>query len=327
MAHHRILFIALSTLPWAAAVAQPNFDCDKATTAAENAICASPELAAADAAMTRAYGALLKTLPPAGQAALKADQHDWVTGRDGGCFDKKDAALSQCLFAATDQRRRFLLGEGDNGAAGAPALLPVYFRESRRGAYEITIAYPQFAAPAAPKFNAAVHAIVFGKDLLSEHRANSPNPHNGGSNSYDVSYEVTYLDANLASATLQFGSYQGGAHPNNWRVGMMWNPASDRPLALANFLADPKKAVPVVSAFCKAVGEKEHWGLFDDPDFATVVKDSKSWAIDKGGVTLMFDAYSVTPYVAGPHDCRMTYADLKDWLKPGGPLPPKQANK
>ncbi len=37
----------------------------------------------------------------------------------------------------------------------------------------------------------------------------------------------------------------------------------------------------------------------------------------------MFDPYSVTPYVAGPHDCRLTYAEFKDWLKPGGPLPPK----
>jgi hypothetical protein len=37
----------------------------------------------------------------------------------------------------------------------------------------------------------------------------------------------------------------------------------------------------------------------------------------------MFDPYSVTPYVAGPHDCRLTYDDLKDLLKPGGPLPPK----
>jgi hypothetical protein len=31
----------------------------------------------------------------------------------------------------------------------------------------------------------------------------------------------------------------------------------------------------------------------------------------------------VAPYVSGPHDCRLSYAELKDWLKPGGVLPPQ----
>lgn len=315
---------AILPMLWAtAAAAQPGFDCTKATTAAEKAICADPRLAGADAAMTKAFAALLRARLPVQQAALRNDQKRWVTERDAGCFDKKDDALARCLLAATRARQHFLAGEGENGAAGAPALLPVYFLELRKGAYDITIAYPQFAAPAAPKFNAAVHTLVFGNDALSEYRQDKPNPNSGAGNFYQVGYETTYLDPHLASVTLQFADFAGGAHPNNARSAVLWNPAADAPVALADFLADPSRAVPAVAALCKAQAEKDDWGLFDNPDFDAVVKDAKSWAVDTDGVTVMFDPYSVTPYVAGPHDCRLSYADLKDWLKPGGVLPPK----
>lgn len=319
----RAFFAALPMLLCAsAASAQASFDCAKASTASEKAICADPGLAAADKAMGDAFTALFKKLPAAQQSALKADQGNWVTGRDGGCFQMTGDTLTQCLLTATNQRTNFLLGAGDNGPANAPALLPVYYVESKKGAYEITIAFPQFAA-AAPKFNAASHDAAYGKNTLAEYRQNAPNRFNGSSNSYDVSYETTWLSPQLVSVTWQFGAYAGGAHPNNWRVALLWNPATDKAIALGDFLSDPAKAVPAVSALCKAQAEKDDWGLFDNPDFDTVVKDTKSWAIDKDGVTVMFDPYSVTPYVAGPHDCRLTYDDLKDLLKPDGVLPPK----
>jgi len=288
-------------------------DCSKAHTASEKAICSNAELSVADAAMAKAYDALLKTLPPGQQADLRRDQRDWITNRDGGCFDKKDNALAQCLLTATNMRRHFLAGEGDNGPAAAPALLPVYFTESRKGAYDITIAYPQFAGPATPSFNAAVHKLVFGKDVLSDYRQDKPNPFNGSSNFYQVSYDITYLDPHLAAVTLQFADYQGGAHPNGSRAALLWDLSADKPITHADFLADPDKAVPAVSAKCKAQAEHEDWGLFDKPDFDSVVKDPRSWAIDKDGATILFDAYSVAPYVAGPHECRLAYAELADW--------------
>jgi uncharacterized protein YecT (DUF1311 family) len=322
--YRRAFFAVLLPLSWASAAwAQASFDCSKAASASEKAICANPNLAAADTAMGQAFTVLLKKLAPAQQMALKADQRSWVTNRDGGCFDKKDDALTQCLLAATQMRQHYLAGEGDNGSAGAPSLLPAYVVESRKNAYEITLAYPQFAPPTGVKFNAAVRDPIFGKNAVAEYKQPGPGAAAGTGNFYQVSYDTTYLDPHLAAVTLQFADFAGGAHPNSWRVAMLWNPAADTALALADFLADPATGVPAISALCKAQARQQDWGLFDNPDFDTVVKDTKSWAVDKDGVTIMFDPYSVTPYVAGPHDCRLAYADLKDLLKPGGPLPPK----
>ena len=270
--------------------------------------------------------ALAGTLPPAQQTELRRDQRQWVTARDGACAEAKEPALAACLRGETERRRRFLAGEGANGAAGAPPLLPVYFHEAKKGAYEIDVAYPAFAPPAGAAFNRAAHDAVLGKDALADYRQDKPNKFNGSSNFYRGTYDTTYLAPHLVSVTFQLAGYAGGAHPNNWRIGLLWDPASDRPLALGDVLADPATAVPAVSALCKVQGEKQDWGLFDNPDFAAVVQDAKSWAIDKDGVTIMFDPYSVAPYVAGPHDCRLSFAELKDWLKPGGPLPPQQAH-
>jgi uncharacterized protein YecT (DUF1311 family) len=276
-----IVLAFLSCLWAAAAAAQPSFDCAKATTAAEKAICASPELATADAAMNKAFTALAKSIAPEQQAALRRDQIDWIKSRDGACFEKKDNALAACLLAETEKRRHLLLGEGDNGAAGAPALLPSYFREVRPKLYEITLAYPQFAPPATASFNGAnfnktVREPIFGKNALSEYRQNTPNKFNGSSNFYQASYDISYLSPKLASVTLQFASYAGGAHPNNWRVGVLWDIPADKAVTLEDVLADPAKAVPAISTLCKAIGEREDWGLFSDPDFAAVVGDPNS---------------------------------------------------
>ena len=89
------LLVAALALAAGAAMAQPSFDCGRASSAAEKAICADPGLAAADAAMAKAFAALLKALPPTQQTVLKIDQGHWITGRDGVCFDKKDGALTR----------------------------------------------------------------------------------------------------------------------------------------------------------------------------------------------------------------------------------------
>ncbi len=91
--------------------------------------------------MGQVFAALLKKLAPAQQAALKADQKSWLTGRDGGCFEKKDAELTQCLLAATRgatvfPRRRGGQRPGRRAAAVARLSMP----KSKKGAYDITIA-------------------------------------------------------------------------------------------------------------------------------------------------------------------------------------------
>ena len=62
--------------------------------------------------------------------------------------------------------------------------------------------------------------------------------------------------------------------------------------------------------------------MFDNADVAAVVGEIANWSVDKDGIEILFDPYAVAPYVAGLHECRLSYAELEAWLKPGGRLPP-----
>jgi uncharacterized protein len=318
-----VLTLCLSgTAAWAAA----GFDCGQAKTPVEKAICADPPLAAADSAMVQAYDALAKAVSPEQKAALLVDQRKWVAGRGAGCDDKKDAAYAACLLQNTEERRRFLAGEGPNGASGAPPLLPTFLAESKKGVYEISVEYPQVAAPRDPEFNRAIRDVTIGKSL-ADFRDLESDVIPGTSNYYDVGYAIDYLGPRLAVVTSGYNEFASGAHPNTWRSALWWNLETDAPVALADILADPEKAVPAISTACKdklSGGAKpEDSDLFPDADFPAVVKEMKSWSLDKRGVTIMFDPYSVAAYAVGPLDCVLPYAELSQWLKPVGPLPPK----
>jgi uncharacterized protein YecT (DUF1311 family) len=316
------------------AAAQPVPDCHQAKTPAETAICSNAELAAADKAMGRAYAALRAQLPPEQQKALLADQRRWVTRRTAACGDKSDDALAQCLLAQTDARRRFLGGEGLNGAAGVPRIVPALFHEARKGRYEISIEYPLVLTPRGPTataFERAAHAIAFGKDTVKEYRKMERPMATGAENYYDATYDISHLDQRLVSLVFTIATFSGGAHPNSARIGLLFDLDQGRALQLSNLLADRKTAVAAIAMMCKAQLEaqakQEGWELFDNADVAGVVGETANWAADKDGVEILFDPYSVAAYVVGPRECRLSYTEVKGLLKPGGPLSPQSEEK
>ena len=336
MASGRIVFGAIAVLLIASvsAMAQPAPDCRQAKTPAEKAICAAPELAEADAAMARAYQALRSLLPAEERAALLADQRRWVKLRDARCADKADKAdreLAACLLAETEQRRRFFEGQGGDGAE-AGGLRPAFFHEAKPKRYEIAISYPQFARPegaAQSAFNRAARAIALDAKALSEIRRTGPPPVAGMLSQYQVDYAVPYLDQRLASVVFTtFNFAAGAAHPNSSRSALLFDLTEGRALRLADLLAEPKKAVGEISSVCRqqleGQAKEEGWELFDNADFAAVVGEVTNWAAGKKGVEILFDPYSVAAYVVGARECRLSYAELQHWLKPGGPLPPRQ---
>ncbi|QKD18217.1 lysozyme inhibitor LprI family protein [Mesorhizobium sp. NZP2077] len=78
------LMLAIVPAMFGHALAQtkPSFDCAKAASVAEKAICADPALAQADADVAKNYAALLKTLDPRAGKALRDDQGDFIAYRD-----------------------------------------------------------------------------------------------------------------------------------------------------------------------------------------------------------------------------------------------------
>ncbi len=84
--------------PLLAAAAAPSFDCARAGSKAEQAICRSPKLAALDRDLGAAYRARLAREP-----AIQPQQRAWLKARDAGC--EGDAA---CLTAFLKARLAWL---------------------------------------------------------------------------------------------------------------------------------------------------------------------------------------------------------------------------
>lgn len=72
------------------------FDCDRAGTPVELAICGNELLAAGDRELNRIYRELLEALPPERQRALRSEQRAWLTRRNRECLDGNDV-ITVCL--------------------------------------------------------------------------------------------------------------------------------------------------------------------------------------------------------------------------------------
>lgn len=115
----------LALLLWPCAVmADPSFDCSKADTAAEKAVCASDALSAMDDEVTRLFNLALDGPDMSEDAArtLKAYQRGWIKGRDD-CWKASD--LETCVrnsyAVRIDELRR---DYADARAGDGPSLGP-----------------------------------------------------------------------------------------------------------------------------------------------------------------------------------------------------------
>jgi uncharacterized protein YecT (DUF1311 family) len=117
-------------------VVTPSFDCAKAASPAEQAICTEPDLAAADAALGDLYRQAMAARrgDPAAAGALRREQRAWRAARDQSC-----GGAVECLKAALASRSAALVPAAEASAADAPAPAPVgILYRNRRGQVELT---------------------------------------------------------------------------------------------------------------------------------------------------------------------------------------------
>ena len=102
--------LGIYAFPQVPASAQAGFDCGKASTATEKAICSKEEISEADRAMSIAYSALIERADPALKNALRVDQGDFIRLR-AEAFESRlsnpESKLTD-LLDRTEMRAEFL---------------------------------------------------------------------------------------------------------------------------------------------------------------------------------------------------------------------------
>ncbi|MFT3810726.1 MAG: lysozyme inhibitor LprI family protein [Micropepsaceae bacterium] len=132
-----MLSAALAVMPAAAEEAYgPSFDCDKARTAIEKAICDAPLLGWYDRQLAKTWGLVKKATPKAGEAALQESQAAFLKSRDA-CL--KTDNLYDCMAVLYIARIRTLA----DGVDDMPLFVDSYAAEN--GGVDI-VRYPDNSA-------------------------------------------------------------------------------------------------------------------------------------------------------------------------------------
>ena len=315
-----VVLLSLSAAPSLA------FDCAKAKTGVEKAICADPVLKKIDDDLATAYGAVKATLAEADQKMMTISQKRWIARREG-CGSGESTA--SCVKEMTAERLALLTGTAQSGPGPSGKLVPFFVAQAGQpGTYDINMALLRFAAPQKPgqqTLNRLADEIAAAAKL---------GPQDGVEQSAilaeEDSFAVTYASPTLLSVRHDFYDNEGGAHGNFGTTNININMESGALLKVEDLLPEPSAAI--LTLWCKQQIEAEKVKRIPDIDLsegaaerdkviAEVVRDLASWSIGETDITVSFDPYAVGAYAEGAYQCRFPTAGVKQMALEGALLP------
>jgi len=312
--------LALLVFAPAIAAAQPSFDCAKASTDVERAICGDAKLAAADRELAGVYGALLGKLPGPAKEHLTNDQQRWLGNRGRSCT----AELAWCLGNRYRQRIATLKAAGEGAY---PFISEQALQQSgkvRAITYEIDARYPQFDGSAdfqdLNKYFAKT-AREGAKDAVPAPDVYDPRAQTW---TYDQSFALYRPGPNAVAVEVTSYIFTGGAHGStnvsatlvDLRRGSSVEPSDvfKEGAPWERTLVDLARA-DLKKQFVERPG-------FDDalqPDkFDKMLKESDRYLFKADALELIFNQYEVGPYVAGIYRVTIPYTRLANLLRPDG---------
>jgi uncharacterized protein len=304
------------------------FDCGKAATDVEKAICADPQLKRLDGQLADAYAAVKASSSPAEQKMLARSQKRWIAEREycsGG-----DNGITACIAQKTKDRLSLLLGAPESGPGAGAKMVPVFLvQDGTTKQWDIDMSLIRFAdaqTAGEKAFNRLADGIL-KQAKLGPHGEDS----NGMVYGMEDTLSLTYASPALVSARHDFYINEGGAHGNygtgNFNVDM----ASGRQIAIKDVVDAAGAAT--LTAWCKTELDAERKKRVPDADdvpydektrdatIAETVRDLRSWSIGADEITVSFDPYAIGAYAEGAYSCTFPTGRVKALALKGAPLP------
>lgn len=311
------------------------FDCGKATSKAEKALCADPAAKASDDAMERAFAEAKQAVGPGQEKALLANQRIWLHQRNADC--EADAAIATCLSGRDQTRSRILGGKPEAGPGASIRLVPTMVnRPGGKTTYEVDVLLYRSpdTSPAAKTLNAITDKML--AEVPTGHEADANSTY-----SYDRTASVAFASATLLSIPIEAYDFTGGAHGQGSTHVVNLDLRTGKELTAADLFDAKRKAD--ARTFCIADLSKQKQERMADngdgtppakpvplsPDdkkqvadgVSQVMEDLSSWRFGADGATAVLDADTMGSHAEGSYECLIPNARLKEWAKPGFPLP------
>jgi uncharacterized protein len=327
-----------------------SFDCTKAKTAQEKAICGTPALSAADDQMAAAYKAWLAAAQPAWAAGIRQNQITWLRTRDASCpAGDANSPIASCLSNIYQERIEELQQMVQHFAgvtfvsqsvtltapdpAGSEQLRAM---EETPGFGTLVASWPQ-ASSTAPQWTAWNSAVVPAvmQDANADEETSAHDWSGIVQPSVDRGLTFTVERANaqwVAGSIVDF--YDGhGAHPTENSAEFYWMLGAQRALKPADvFLPnsgwdtwmekqldsylhktlDAQSGGNYQTWFTAGEAPKELQGLVTNPG---------DWKLEPAGFSIFFQPYQVACYACTPAPMTIPWSDLKSYLQPSFVLP------
>jgi len=322
------LALALAATP-AFAQSGPSFDCARASNEVELAICAMPQLTAADREMVAVYGALAGKLSGPAKDHLVKDQQHWLALRSDACVGTKDDVI-RCLerhYRARINNLR-VFGDGLYPFIGEQALVKT--GKVGKISYSIDATWPRFDGTTADfsalnrdyaEATAKAAGEVIPPDVTAgELRGDQLWP-------YIQTFELQRPAANAIAVAITFYGFSGGAHGYGGTSASLVDLRTGRKALLRDVFGPGdvwlQTLVPLVRGDLKQQFTDNRPGFDDAIEPAAMAKllgDPTIYYFRAERLELIFNPYAVGPYVSGTFKVSIPYATLQPLFAADGPL-------
>lgn len=333
------IMLALAVMLLGIGVAQAaSFDCGKAATSFEKAICASPDASKADETLAQAYATALGGLSKDAADSLKATQHDWLDYAQRTCSDDAQPIAgtynddqTQCLVSTIKSRitaleasrmlggYRFYPWERYLVIKDPDATADSFNKVATKHYQTVKIDGSDDVAKA---FNALTETLRQRDDAQMGEDAHLFTPDGKGLDSKDASADIdtstTVKSVSDYRITLTTGTYwygHGAAHGNYGETFDHFLIAEKRALVAGDIFAkDGWEATlgKLVTDKAKEQLGEDYQGT--DEDVAGMAADPGRWDFSAEGLIVNFNPYDVAAYAVGPVAVTVPWNAITDLL-------------
>lgn len=309
------LALPIASLPLATLAHAASFDCAKAGTPFERAVCADPQVSAADAAMAQRYAEALSRLSDAGRRIVQDGQRQWLRYARTLCIGHPvPDTVSHCLQGAYNERL-------DDLKLAAVRDGPYLF--SRIDFYEAAnpdeagvlsqghIAAPRIDAPLTPA-TLAWNALMARRFASQPHRSGCDGPSGDYASDYTIG-GVTRTTIGIVTSDSMY--CHGTAHPYGGYKSLTYimAPAPHLLQAADVFRPDTAWRAFLVKRSVLKIRADEPAAALDPTALGQAVLTPEAWTISSAGLAIKISLLDVG---AGPGivDIAIPWADLQPYL-------------
>ncbi len=306
------------------------FDCGKAATQVEKAVCAEPELKALDDRMSALYSDVRGLSREAERKMLARSQKNWIAEREANC-PQPGTDISACITSTTAERIALFEAKPASGPGVAGRIIPTFIVQAgTEQVYDLDITMLRFAKASSAgqkRFNRIAEDMV-ARIKTGPHGENTM----GRVYAMEEAMTLTYASPKLISVMFSTWYDMGGAHGNGATENFNFSKDTAKDYGIGDFFSEA--AAEQLMDQCKAqiiAEKKERFGGEPyDPatdDFlkgdviAEHVATMSSWSFTETEASIGFDAYAIGSYAEGAYECRFGITALKAIALDTAPLP------